>query len=280
MYSKVMTITPAEATLWLDTKNSRNRPVSLSTVQRYAQEIKAGRWTMNGQPIIFGKDGQLLNGQHRLKAVVAANKQIETLVVYGIENETFDTIDDGNKRSLADVFFVKGEGNPKLLSSGVRFLWVYATGQMKTRDLRRGKIATKAVLENTLDKHPGLRSSVKFYSMLKKRPGGLLIPAGMAIGLHYLFALIDEAKADEFFTKFQSGYELTEGNPVSILRSSLITGKKDADKEFKSVAMYTYVVKAWNAFVLGQQLTRLVYSTATPVVEIENIPKKMLKDLL
>jgi len=59
MYSKFTSITPKEAALWLDTKNSNNRPISQSTVDRYVQEIKAGRWRSNGQAIIFNRSGNL-----------------------------------------------------------------------------------------------------------------------------------------------------------------------------------------------------------------------------
>lgn len=280
MYSKFTTVTPAEAALWLDTKNGHNRPISLSTIERYTQEIKAKRWRSNGQPIIFGKSGQMLNGQHRCKAIVAANKSIECLIVWGVDDDAFDTIDDGSQRSLADVFSVKGEGNPKLLSSGVRFLWVYATGQIETRDLRRGTIATKPILEDTLKKHPLLRHSTKFYSLLKQRPGGLLIPAGMAIGLHYLFALVDEPKADEFFNVLQSGIGLTEGHPILALRARLISGKKEASTKLTGAAMYFYTVTTWNAYVSGEPLRRLAFVQDQPPPEIENLPKKMLKDLL
>ncbi len=281
MYSKVMTITPSEAALWLDTKNSRNRPVSQSVVDRYAQEMKAGRWALNGQPVIFSKDGaQLLNGQHRLKACVAANKSFETLVVYGIENAAFDTIDDGNQRSLADVLAIKGETNFRLLSAGVRFLWVYATGQIETRDLRHGTIATKPLLEKTLERHPGLRQSTKFYSMLKCRPGGVLIPAGLCIGLHYLFSIVDEKKTDEFFSIFQSGLGLNEGHPVHVLRQRLIAGSRERSNRLTSAAMYFYTVSSWNAYAQGTQLKRLVFAPDTPTIEIENLPKKVMKDLL
>ncbi len=280
MYSKVMTVTPQEAALWLDTKNSRNRPISQSTVDRYVQEMRAGNWKMNGQSVIFGVSGQLLNGQHRLKACVAANMPFTTVVVYGIADETFDTIDDGNKRSLPDVLAIRGEGLPILLAAGVRFLWIYATGQIETRDLRKGKIATKAVLEDTLNKHPGLRSSVKFYSMLKARSGGMLIPSGMAIGLHYLFAIVEEKKADEFFTRFQSGLELTEGHPIAILRARLIAGQTAASTKLTNAAMYYYTVTAWNHFVTNSFLKRLTYTADTVPPEIDNLPKKLMKDLL
>lgn len=283
MFTKRMTITPAEATLWLDTKNSRNRPVSQSTVDRYTQEMKSGNWKFNGQTVIFDDSphgGNLLNGQHRLKACVAANKPFETLVVWGIDAATFDTIDDGNKRSLADVFAIQGESCSGLLAAGVRFLHVYATGQVETRDLRRGKIATKKILEDTLAKHPGMRNSVKFINMIKQRNGGIMISAGMAIGLHYLFSLVDEVKADEFFTVFQSGLGLTENHPVAILRNRLISGSRDRSARLTDPAIYYYTVASWNSFQQNSQLRRLTFVPDSPPLEIENLPKKLMKDLL
>ena len=264
----------------LDTKNAHNRPISQSTVERYTQEIRANRWKANGQSICFGRSGNLLNGQHRLKAIVAANKSIECLVVWGVEDSAFDTIDDGNKRSLADVFAVSKELHPKLLSAGVRFLWVYATGQIATRDLRRGTIATKPILEDTLKKHPGMRQSTKFYSLIKARPGGLLVPAGMAIGLHYLFSLVDEKKADEFFNVLQSGIGLSEGHPILMLRARLITGKKESSTHLTNSAIYFYTVTTWNAFVADEPMRRLAFVQDTPPPEIENLPKKLMKELL
>jgi hypothetical protein len=280
MYTKVQTVTPQQAAIWLDTHNRHNRPISEGTVERYTQEIKAGRWKVNGAAIVFGVSKNLLDGQHRLKAVVAANKSIETVVTWGVEDDAFDTIDDGNKRSLADVLAIKQEYKPNLLSAGVRFLWVYATGQIETRDLRKGQIATKPLLEKTLEKHPGLRQSTKFYSMIKSRPGGLLVPAGQAIGLHYLFSLIDEAKADKFFDILQSGVGLHEGHPILALRARLISGKKESSSNLTSSAIYFYVVTTWNSFVSDQPLRRLAFVQDTPLPEIENLPKKVMKDLL
>jgi hypothetical protein len=280
MYTKVMTVTPKEAREWLDTKNSNNRPISENAVEKYSQEMRQGRWRLNGQSIGFNKSGQLINGQHRLLACVRSNTSFETVVVYGADNDVFDTIDDCNSRSLADVLHIKGETSSLLLSAGLRFLWIYARGEIERRDLRKGQIATKPLLEATLDKNPKIRSSVKFYSMLKARPGGLLIPAGMAIGLHYLCSLVDEKKADEFFTCFQSGFELSEGHPVALLRARLIAGQKDAATKLTPPAMYYYTVTAWNAFAQDTFLERLVYDPNIVPPEIDNLPKKVMKDLL
>ena len=280
MYSKVMTITPKEAREWLDTKNSKNRPISENAVAKYCQEMKDRRWKLNAQGLIFGRSGNLLNGQHRLLACIRANVPFETMVTWGVEDDTFDTIDDANSRSLADVLHIKGETGSMLLSAGLRFLWIYSRGEIERRDLRKGQIATKPLLEATLDKNPRIRQSVKFYSMLKARPGGLLIPAGMAIGLHYLFSLVDEKKADEFFTRLQSGLELTEDNPIYILRNRLIAGQKEASTKLTPPAMYYYVVISWNAYASGTYVKRLVFAPDSAPPEIDNLPKKLMKDLL
>lgn len=279
MYHKVMTVTPSEARDWLDTKNSRNRPVSQFAIDRYTQEIKAGNWKLNGQPIIFGKSGNILDGQHRLKAIVQANKAVELTVLYGVDDDTFDTLDVGNRRTLADVFAIEGETNTTMLAAGVRFVWRYATGQILSGTMARSKIATNQLFEKTLEKHPGLRRSVKLYSMLKGRTGGIMVPPGTGVGLHYLFSIIDEKKADEFFTVLQSGLGLSAGHPVALLRARLIAGKQSSNR-LLDTAIYFYTVTAWNAFAKDQTMSKLSFNPEDKAPEIEDLPKSMMKELL
>lgn len=146
--------------------------------------------------------------------------------------------------------------------------------------MRRGVIATRQLLQETLEKNPKIRGSVKFYNTLKSRPGGLLISAGMAIGLHYLFSLVDEKKADEFFSRLQSGLELTEDNPIYILRNRLISAQKEASTKLTNSARYYYIVASWNAYANGTYVKRLLFTADNPQLEIENLPKKTMKDLL
>lgn len=80
MKTKVELITPAYATEVLETKNPRNRTVSEQTVNIYATDMKKGRWTLTHQGIAFDTDGNLIDGQHRLWAVVFAETPVEMLV--------------------------------------------------------------------------------------------------------------------------------------------------------------------------------------------------------
>ncbi|MBQ4012249.1 MAG: hypothetical protein II602_06885 [Erysipelotrichales bacterium] len=66
--------------------NSRNprKLINRSVVQKYADDISAGLWELNGDAIVFDEDGFLKNGQHRLFGVIKAGKPIRTVVVRGV----------------------------------------------------------------------------------------------------------------------------------------------------------------------------------------------------
>ena len=280
MYTTVATITPQEAAEILTAKNFSNRPISQRVVDKYAQEMKQKRWKLSGEPLIFGKSGRLLDGQHRLKACVASNTSFETVVVKGAEDHAFDVIDDGKTRTMADVLAINGAVNAQVLAPGLRFMWDYASGVW--RKGKRSVIPTKQLMEKLLDRHIGLKDSVKLYSLLRARPGGMLLPPSLGVGLHYLFSLIDQEKADDFMTSLQSGLNLDAGHPVLVLRAKLIGDERRAAKKIRQEAQYTYAVKAWNAFVADKKIKPqlLFYEEAKQMPEIEGLPPDMLKDLL
>lgn len=105
--SVVETITPAKAREYLKQNTNNYRRMSRSTVRSYAEDIKNGRWELNGETIVFGKNGILKDGQHRLAAIVLANKPVDILVVRGVENEV-DKIDIGKKRTDVDILNAEG----------------------------------------------------------------------------------------------------------------------------------------------------------------------------
>lgn len=103
----VRQITPDMA-YGLLTKNTKNyRRISPTVVQRYAEVMRRGEWELNGEPITFAKDGTLLNGQHRLTAVVESGATVQMLVVTGIDNDVV-TYDDGKIRSSVDIARAQG----------------------------------------------------------------------------------------------------------------------------------------------------------------------------
>lgn len=104
MQTSIEKITPKMAEQILENHNSRNRNVSESTVQSYANDMKNGRWTMTHQGLAFDINGTLLDGQHRLWAIVFSNVAIDFMVTRGLPVEvegkfTMDAIDRNRVRT-------------------------------------------------------------------------------------------------------------------------------------------------------------------------------------
>jgi hypothetical protein len=127
LQADVELIGPGEARAWLQDA-AANRNVSLRQVDRHAEDMLAGRWMTNGQPIIFNAEGKLIDGRHRLSAVILANVAVAMLVVRGVAQEAFATMDSGRARTLADVLSIQGHKHNNVLAASARVVWNYCAG--------------------------------------------------------------------------------------------------------------------------------------------------------
>ena len=96
-------ITPELAKSIMEHNNIRNRNISLRNVEHLAAQIRNGSWYENPQPVVFSVCGRLLNGQHRLQAIVVAGIPAKMAIVLDADPATYEVMDTGNKRSLADL---------------------------------------------------------------------------------------------------------------------------------------------------------------------------------
>ena len=169
-------------------KNLRNRPLNTGNVEALKQEILNRRWRFNGEPIIVGQTGTLLNGQHTLIALVLADQvrkgnqsehwdavwgddplRIDKAIVFGVveDDSIINTMDTCKPRTLADVlyrspyFADKKEGDRKKLASildhAVRMMWSRTGAGIDAFAPRR----THAEALAFIDAHPSLLKCVK-----------------------------------------------------------------------------------------------------------------------
>ena len=99
------TISPDKAKEYM-LANNHNRRLSGRTVDRYTRDILAGEWPFTGDPIRFNGAGTLIDGQHRLAAIIKAGQAAQCLVIRGLGLEVQEKIDQGRMRQAADFAII------------------------------------------------------------------------------------------------------------------------------------------------------------------------------
>ena len=103
MQTITMEIDKALAEDMLSRNIANNRKVKDDWVNALAESMRRGSFLLNPQGIAFDKNGNLIDGQHRLRAVVKSGCTIPMRVTFGCENDSLGVIDAGVKRSAIDV---------------------------------------------------------------------------------------------------------------------------------------------------------------------------------
>ena len=247
----VITVTPELARKWLK-MNEKNRRISKRRVSVYSRDILNGTWSLNGESIKFDTEGKLLDGQHRLEAVIEANTAAEFLVVKGLRPETQTTMDTGRKRSLKDVLSMEGVVNPAVVSAVAKKAILWDAGD---RRFSGNTQPTHSELLDFISKTPSIHRSAEIGVRVRNgfKP---LVPS--VIGLtHHLFHKLDPSDTAKFFARLQVGANLDEGDPILILRNrsmlDLAEGKRPSDK-----VRVGLVIKAWNAVRNGETMSKIV----------------------
>jgi hypothetical protein len=96
------TITPEIAREMLATVQ-RPPAIDKKVVSHYAAAMKAGGWLSNGQAIKIDRNGQLIDGYHRLQACIEAGVPFRTLVARNIKADILHTIDQHRRRNFTTV---------------------------------------------------------------------------------------------------------------------------------------------------------------------------------
>src|SRR5580765_1079597 len=126
-YARCITVTPQLARYILDNIEEKNRKRSMRKVDEYADGMADG-WKLTGQPIIFSRDGRLLDGGHRLSAVIKSGKKIRTMAVFGVANEAFSFLDIGRKRTPANTLKVLGVSHATVKAGAMRWVYILTMG--------------------------------------------------------------------------------------------------------------------------------------------------------
>lgn len=210
-------IDPGKAAHWLQ-NNFRNRPISEDVIAAYARDMKNGEWVATHQGIAFNDRDELIDGQHRLHAIIRAGVTIRMMVTFGLpsviegkEVTTMDAVDRGRTRSVADQLRIQhGLKNGSAIAAicaSIAAICYHA----KTRRLSVGQ---------TLEIYRAFQPSIDWAIDFKSTERGLKAKGVLAA---CAFAIAGSAKLKHACHRLFTGEDLEAGSPLQQLREFLLS---------------------------------------------------------
>ena len=258
--------TPAKAQACIE-KGGANRKLSEARVVQYTSAMKAGAWKKNGETIKISTNGQVMDGQHRLKAVVESNKTSEMRTVRNVTPSVILTVDDGFKRTTAHALTIIGEASTTTLAHSLMLIVRWQDGTLDSLRTRRNIQRPRRDEQlKALKKNGEIRTYLAMPMARKQK----LLTRSVFCFLYYVCGISDQDKADEFFTSLETGLNLNQASPIYVLRERLIKSRMETSNSLRldTTAKIQITIKAWNAFVKGTTIKMLRTPKTASIPEI------------
>ena len=236
-----------------------NRAPRPHMVARYAGDMASGRWNGNtAETIKFNTNGELIDGQHRLLAVVRALKEegapktVRLAFARGVAEDAQNYVDTGLARSGADILSLSGIANSGTVAAISRLAIMYEEGGLDGMNNPSWRPSNARILEFA-QANLDLQASAGFADSPLMRG---LVPKRVAGFLHYTTVGIDQKAGVVFMEKIRDGVDLSVDEPELRLRNLFISNKARRRSKIPIKLLLAYSAKAWNARVEGRIVKR------------------------
>lgn len=273
--SSVETITPETAAHWLNNNNSLNpRPISALHVGRLADDFKVNGYPMTGESIILNANGEILDGQHRLAAIVKAGITAQVLVVRGVPNAAREVIDSRQRiRSLGDLLGGLGVKGAQNVAAIGRMAFMYCTeGQRSANRFVSGygtnATSGKREMQSWIFKHRDILYEFNYLASECQRRQNLGGARFIAFGPTVSAMMSGETQREdairasrEYLNGLSKMVDLADGDArLALLRynagHALVSGKNGPGSYRE--ALLGVCTGAWNAWIEGRPLARVM----------------------
>lgn len=244
-----ITLTPDMAAELLE-HNTLNRPLSDQHVQRISRQIAAGKWQFNGDTIKVADTGDVVDGQHRLWAIIEAKKSVETIIVRGIERSAFATVDTISKpRSGSDLLALCGvELNKKSAATALQWLVRWQRKCIAEYRAPTNRVENSDI-EQAFAAHPGIVSAVDRVRHLKG-----IASRGVLAFFYYILTNRNPDLAERMVNTLENPAGVGVNDPFFRLRGYFIADSWSRKDPVVSIAL---AIKAANAAFSGKHVQML-----------------------
>ena len=250
-------ITPKIAAQFLE-RNKNNRTIKMPRVLMYANDMANGRWKEDtGETIKISKNGNVLDGQHRLYGILKSKTSIKFHIAYNVPEEVFDVIDTGSIRNAGDVFTIEGIKMSNTIPSIMGTYEFLKTG-MSIKAQKNYRPTNAVLLEMYYQREKFWQSTAQKTHSWYLAFAKILSPS-LTGGMYSLFYDISEQDAESFMTQLCTGMNV-ENISVSLLRKKLMQDKV-APRKMPTYLRNALIIKSWNYFRKKEDIKLLKFDT-------------------
>lgn len=249
MDAKVITITPEMAQKWLLTSPgnprwpSGSRFVDAKVVSSISEDIKRGKWNPGNNSIAFDCEGRLVDGHHRLSAIVSAGIPVESVVVIGVGRDAQTHIDEARARTQSQRLSV----SPNIVAAANSYLRGIGI-------ISKGTTGSAELVSQWIRSHPLVFDAAQ----ITKAGGGPQISSKGCVVASATLALesqVSSEKLREFFRSVNSGFITSSKESAAIVIRNLLLSNRRRDWAFEN-AVFLSVQDAIYDYVKGKPRTR------------------------
>lgn len=234
--------------------NESNRPISWVTVERFADDMKAGRWVLNGEAIVVSDDGRLNTGQHRCLACVKAGTSFWTMVTVGIPHDARHTDGQGLQKTFSHRLAMLGHSHGDLLGKAASMLMALHRGEINYHPRARSlwpehkppsHLEIVAYAENRKE---DIVRAAKLYKTVRAFDRRRMV----ALAVYLRDKGAREEDVAVFFNGMLTGANLSSDSPIYTLRRRLI----DNAEIVTPAQFFELMLRTWNYWRAGTKASK------------------------
>lgn len=243
-------VTPEIAREWLKEFNTENRNIQKAALNKYIRDIENGSWEDIGDPVRFDTNGLMIDGQHRLLAIIHTGVAMWLLVVRGIKPSARAVIDSGARRSSANALQIEGFKNSSATSAATSALSAFEKGMFKHAGSRpdyspsHAEVVELATHYHSMGFEDDVTQATSDYRHIK------ITATVLAVSRYLQRQIASEEEVDEFW--YGACFTAGPGDARWTLRN-WAARRADDNKSRKYTSMGLYAVAVcWNAWREGR----------------------------
>lgn len=251
-------ITPESAKAMIKNSHITNRKLT-GQQMAFANDMRAGKWRLNGEPIVIDENGNVRDGYHRLQAVISADIPVEFYVIRGIPENEATIYDRGSARTETQSFIMEGKDQRLYNAKNVSIAKLIISMKYKNTRMTRSRAILEDVLDNNKNTFEAIRTVI---SCNKSKSAATINSTTSPFGAAYFYAYgngVPIEKIKLFADIVYNGVSTSDTQiSAQALRNDLLSGKIGmyAGEQQKRL-LCRYVQMALEDFNNGRKANRI-----------------------